>query len=190
MRRSSQQPASQREAGGFRVTGLIAAVVLLSACEFPIVVNVETEAEEPTDGELFPLSGDYLLTMRTGLGELRFSATAEFAVEAPAIAFTLQVLSAIECTGIQAPIGERYAVEAPVDGGLFTLILPSMIIPGTSSNFSCEEPELIGTMSLVGGLESPDVLYGVFAAELDVPQEMTLSGPFTGARPAAPPVVP
>lgn len=153
-------------------------------------MNVESAAEEPTAGELFPLSGDYLLTMRTGLGELRFSASAEFTVEAPVIAFTLQALSAIECTGSQTPIGERYPVEAPVDGGLFTLDLPSMIIPGSSSHFSCDEPELVGNMSLVGGLESPDLLYGVFAAQLDEPQEMTLSGPFTGARPAAPPDVP
>jgi hypothetical protein len=186
VRRSSQQSSSHREAGGFRVRGLIAAIALLSACDFPIVVHVEAAAEEPTAGDLFPLTGGYLLTMRTGLGELRFSATAEFAVEEPAIAFTLQALSAIECTGIQAPVGERYAVEAPVDGGLFTLGLPSMIIPGSSSHFSCAEPELVGTMSLVGALESPDLLYGVFAAQLDAPQEMSLSGPFTGARPAAP----
>lgn len=187
MRRLIQQPASRCEAGRFHVRGLIAAIALLSACEFPIVVNVESEAEEPTAGELFPLTGDYLLTMRTGLGELNFSATAEFAVEAPAIAFTLQALSAIECTGSQAPVGERYTVEAPVDGGLFTLGLPSMVIPGSSSSFSCSEPELVGSISVLGGLESPDVLYGVFAVQLDEPQEMTLSGPFTGGRPAAPP---
>jgi hypothetical protein len=190
VRRSSQQPSCRGEAGRFHVRGLIAAIALLSACEFPIVVNVESAAEEPTAGELFPLSGDYLLTMRTGLGELKFSATAQFTVEAPAIAFTLQALSAIECIGSQAPVGERYTVQAPIDGGLFTLSLPSMVIPGSSSPFSCSEPELVGSISLLGRLESPDLLQGVFAADLDEPQEMTLSGPFTGARPAAPPAVP
>jgi hypothetical protein len=187
VRRSSQQPSSDCEGGRFPVRALIAAIALLSACEFPIVVNVESAAEEPTAGELFPLTGAYLLTMRTGLGELNFAATAEFTVEAPAIAFTLQALSAIDCAGSQAPVGERYTVEAPVDGGLFTLSLPSMAIPGSSSPFSCSEPELVGSISVLGGLESPDVLYGVFAAELDEPQEMTLSGPFTGARAVAPP---
>jgi hypothetical protein len=184
VRRSSQRPSSQCEAGGFFVGVLLAAMALLSACDFPIVVNVETVAEEPAAGELFPLSGDYQLTMRTGLGELVFSSTAEFAVEAPSIAFTLQVLSAIECTGSQAPVGERYAVEAPVDRGLFTLDLPSMVLPGSSSPFACHEPELVGNLHLLGALGSSDALHGVFAARLDEPEEMTLSGPFTGARPA------
>lgn len=169
--------------------GLIAAIALLSACEFPVVVQVEAEAEEPDPGGLFPLSGDYLLTMRTGVGELRFNATAEFAVEAPAIAFTLQALTAIECTGSQAPTGERYPIQAPVDGGLFTLGPASMAIPGTSSPFSCAEPQLVGEVSLIGALESQELLFGVFEVQLNEPEAMNLSGPFTGARTAAPPAV-
>jgi hypothetical protein len=165
---------------------LIAALALLSACDFPVVVQIEAEAEEPAPGELYPLSGDYLLTMRTGAGELRFAATAEFTVGAPAIAFTLQALSAIECTGSQAPTGERYPAQAPVDGGLFTLGPTSMVIPGSASPFSCHEPQLVGDVSLIGALESEDLLYGVFDAQLNEPQVMSLSGPFTGARTAAP----
>jgi hypothetical protein len=162
--------------------GLIVAIALLSACEFPIVVNVEAEAEEPVPGELFPLSGNYLMTMRTGLGELSFAATAEFTVGAPAIAFTLQALSSVACTGSQAPVGERYALEAPVEAGLFTLGVTSMVIPGSSSPFSCNELQLVGDLSLVGTLQSQDLLYGVFEAHLNEPEQMTLSGPFTGAR--------
>jgi hypothetical protein len=166
--------------------GLIAAIALLPACEFPVVINVESAAEEPDPGELFPLSGGYLLTMRTGVGELNFAATAEYAVGAPAIAFTLQALSAIECTGSQTPTGERFSAQAPVEGGLFTLGPTSMVIPGSSSPFSCSEPQLVGDVSLIGALESQDLLYGVFDARLDEPEVMNLSGPFTGARTAAP----
>lgn len=185
MRRSSVRPSSHRQDGVLVSRGLIAAIALVAACEFPIIVNVETVAEEPVAGQLYPLSGDYVLTMRTGLGQLSFAATAEFTVGAPAIAFSLQPLSATECTGTQAPIGERYAVQAPVNGGLFTLGLTGMDIPGASTSFSCSEPQLIGDMSLVGAVESEDLLYGVFDVELNEPQEMSLSGPFTGARPAA-----
>jgi hypothetical protein len=173
-----------RKASPFLV-GLITTVALLSACEFPVIVTVEATAEEPTPGVLFPLSGDYHLIMRTGLGDLRFATTADFTVEAPAIAFTLQALSAIECTGSRAPIGELYAIEAPVDGGLFTLGPSAMTLPGASSDFSCDEPQLIGDVTLVGALRSQDVLYGVFEAHLNEPEDMTLSGPFTVGRPAA-----